>query len=172
MYKLKQFFKRFYNLYRWLPIIWKDQDWDHTYIWDILKFKLKNQAKYIGTKDRHLSAKRNAEIMMLCTRLIDKIEDEYYTYEWSKYYESESFFTSSEEYPDSYEWNQKEISENLDDYFVKYPRIYIVVESMDKPPFKKDTKLGMAINMAHINHLRARKLLFNILENNIERWWD
>jgi hypothetical protein len=77
MYKIKQFFRRIYNLYRWLPIIWKDQDWDDHYIWEILKFKLKNQSKYIGTKDRHVSAKRDAEIMMLCTRLIDKIQSQY-----------------------------------------------------------------------------------------------
>jgi hypothetical protein len=36
----------------------------------------------------------------------------------------------------------------------------------------KDTKDGIAINMSHINHLRAKKLLFSILEENIERWWD
>jgi hypothetical protein len=76
MYKIKQFFKRIYNLYRWFPIIWKDQDWDDYYIWEVLKFKLKNQSKYIGTKDRHVSAKRDAEIMMLCTRLIDKLQTE------------------------------------------------------------------------------------------------
>ncbi len=38
--------------------------------------------------------------------------------------------------------------------------------------FPKDTKDGIAINISHINHLRAKKLLFNILEENIERWWD
>ena len=41
MYKIKQFFRRIYNLYRWFPIIWKDQDWDHSYIFEIFKFKLK-----------------------------------------------------------------------------------------------------------------------------------
>ena len=66
----------------------------------------------------------------------------------------------------------KEISENFDDYFIKYPRIWVAVNKMDNPPFSKDTKDGIAINMSHINHLRAKKLLFNILEENIERWWD
>jgi hypothetical protein len=43
---------------------------------------------------------------------------------------------------------------------------------MKKPPFKKKTKAGVAINIAHINHLRAKRLLFSILEENIEKWWD
>ena len=172
MYKVKQFFKRIYNLYRWLPIIWKDQDWDDYYIWEVLKFKLKNQAKYIGTKDRHVSAKRDAEIMMLCTRLIDKVQTEYYLHEYNDYHETESVFTPSESHPGSYEWDLKELNEHFDNYFVKYPRICVAVEAMEKPPFKKDTTVGIAINMAHVNHLRARRLLFNILEENIEKWWD
>ena len=172
MYKIKQFFKRIYNLYRWFPLIWKDQDWDDYYIWEVLKFKLKNQSKYIGTKDRHISAKRDAEIMMLCTRLIDKLQTEYYLYEYNDYHQAESVFTPSESHPGSYEWDLKELNEHFDDYFVKYPRIWVTVKAMKKPPFKKKTKAGIAINIAHINHLRARKLLFNILEENIERWWD
>ena len=75
MYRIKQFFKQIHNLIRWFPIIWKDKDWDDHYIFEILKFKLKNQAEYIGKKDRHMSAKRDAEIMMLCVRLMDKVQD-------------------------------------------------------------------------------------------------
>jgi hypothetical protein len=172
MYKIKQFFKRIYNLYRWFPIIWKDQDWDTHYIWEILKFKLKNQAEYIGYHDRHTTAKRDAEIMMLCTRLIDKVQTEYYSHEYSKYHKTESIFTPSKECPGNYEWDLKEISENFDEYFMKYPRIWVAVKAMKKTPFKKKTKAGIAMNIAHINHLRARRLLFNILEENIERWWD
>ena len=172
MYKIKRFFKRLYNLYRWLPIIWKDQDWDDHYIWEILKFKLKNQAEYIGYHDRHTTAKRDAEIMMLCVRLIDKVQSEYYSHEYFDYHKTESVFTPSETHPGNYEWDLKEISENFDDYFKKYPRIWNTVKEMKNPVFKKDTKVGVALNIGHINHLRAKRLLFNILEENIEGWWD
>ena len=64
MYKIKRFFRRFYNLCRWLPVIWKDQDWDHHYIWEVLKFKLKNQAEYIKTKGHHVDNERDAQRMM------------------------------------------------------------------------------------------------------------
>lgn len=78
MWKVKQFFRNTRNLIRWFPIIWKDRDWDHYYIFEILKFKLKNQAEYIEKKGLHLSAKREAELMMLCVNLIDKVQNEYY----------------------------------------------------------------------------------------------
>lgn len=166
MYKLKQFFKRIYNLYRWFPIIWKDQDWDDFYIFEILKFKLKNQAKYIGGKDRHTRAKRDAEIMMLCVRLIEKVQDEYYGMEYLDYCKSEIKFIPSKSYPGSYELESIELSEHYNDYFKKYPLIYRMVPDLNAPKEK------IAFQIARINEERAYKLLFKILEQNTRKWWE
>lgn len=168
MYKIKRFFNRFYNLYRWLPIIWKDQDWDDFYIFEVLKFKLKNQAKYIAYHDRHVSAKRDAEIMMTCVRLIDKVQEEFYRTEYLDYYNAKLTFVLSDKYPDSYELGEEFISEDLDDYFKIYPRLYKQVRAED--PTKE--RYLIASRMSYINEDRAHKLLFKILENNIRNWWD
>jgi len=37
---------------------------------------------------------------------------------------------------------------------------------------REDDKQIIAMNIGHINHDRARKLLFKLMEENIERWWD
>ena len=166
MYKVKQFFQRVYNVIRWLPIIWKDQDWDDFYIFEILKFKLKNQAKYIGYHDRHTTAKRDAEIMMLCVRLIEKVQDEYYGKEYLEYSEAEMKFTPSETHPGHYEMEFVELSERYDDYFKKYPLVYRMVPDLNT------SKDRIAYEIAKINEERAHKLLFTILEQNIRRWWD
>jgi hypothetical protein len=166
MYEIKQFFRRIYNLYRWAPIIWRDQDWDHSYIYEILKFKLKNQAEYIGDKNRHTTAKRDAEIMMLCVRLIDKVQNEFYSTEYFKYCESELNFVDSKNHPGYYELVGEIFSEDFDDYFKKYPLIYRLV------PDLKASREKIAFQIAKINEERAHKLLFKILEQNIRRWWD
>lgn len=166
MWKIKQFFKRIKNLVRWFPIIWKDQDWDDYYIFEILKFKLKNQAEYIGYHDRHMSAKRDAEIMMLCVRLIEKVQDEYYAGEYHDYYKSEIKFIDSISHPGSYEMEEEYISENFDEYFKKYPLIYRMVPDLNA------SKDRIAFEISRINEERAHKLLFKILEQNIRRWWD
>jgi len=166
MYKVKQFFKRIYNLYRWFPIIWNDQDWDDHYIFEILKFKLKNQAEYIGYHDRHMSAKRDAEIMLLCVRLMDKVQHEWYGREYQDYYKSDMRFIPSESHPGSYEMEVEILEENFDDYFKKYPLIYRMVPDLQAP------KEEIAFRMAKINEERAHKLLFKLLEQNIRRWWD
>ncbi len=151
MYKIKQFFKRIYNLYRWFPIIWNDQDWDDHFIFEILKFKLKNQAEYIGYHDRHMSAKRDAEIMMLCVRLMDKVQHEYYGREYQDYYKSDMRFIPSESHPGSYEMEVEILEENFDDYFKKYPLIYRMV-----PDLNAD-KENIAFHIAKINEERAHK---------------
>ena len=166
MRKIKRFIKRIKNLVRWFPIIWKDQDWDDHFIWEILKFKLKNQAEYIGYHDRHVSAKRDAEIMRLCIRLIEKVQSEYYAGEYMDYHESDYNWIDSESFPGMYELDIVEKSERFDEYFKKYPLIYRCVPDLNAPEIK------IALQIAHTNHSRARKLLFNILEQNIERWWD
>jgi hypothetical protein len=171
MYKIKQFFRRIRNLYRWFPIIWKDQDWDDHYIWEILKFKLTNQADYIGRYDRHTCAKRDAERMMLCVKLIDKVQTEYYGAEYMDYEETDFEFTPSDKCDGCKELKIIELWDNLDEYYKKYPLIHKRVMK-ERMPFKTDNKRGVAINIGHINHNRARKLLFKILEENIERWWD
>lgn len=171
-WRIRYFIKSVRNLIRWFPIIWKDRDWDHHYIFEILKFKLKNQAEYIGGRDNHMSAKRDAEKMMLCVRLIDKIQEEYYLTETQNYHESKIEFIDSESHPGMYELEIRELSENFDEYFKKYPLVYKRTVAAEKTWFTRDSKSGIAHNMSHTNHERARKLLFKILEQNIERWWD
>lgn len=163
------------NVIRWMPIIWKDRDWDTHYIWEVLKFKLKSQAKYIGDNDRHMSAKRDAEKMRLCAKLIDKLQNEFYSSEYIDYQNSKFDFVKVEDFPDfpdHYEIKSELLSENFDDYFAKYPRIYKQVIKTEKTLFRKDDKNGIAMNIAHINHDRAKKLLFKIMEREIEKWWD
>lgn len=160
------------NLIRWFPTIWKDRDWDDHYIWEIMKVKIKNQSKYIGRYDRHLSAKRDSEIMMTCVRLIDKIQTEYYQGEYMDYFQSEFHWDDCEDRPDYKQLRIEYISENFDEYFKIYPRIYKQVINAEKTIFSRDDKNGIAMNIAHINQQRALTLLFKMMENNILKWWD
>ena len=73
------------NLYKWFWVIWKDRDWDHYYIFEVLKFKLEKQAKHLGERNWHESSKRDTELMMTCVRLINKLQNEEY---YVDYYDS------------------------------------------------------------------------------------
>ena len=108
------------NLYKWFRVIWNDRDWDHYYIFEVLKFKLEKQANHLAENGFHNNAQRDAELMMTCVRLIDKLQNEYYYDELCK-----SGVRSSE-----------------------------------------------AVKNVIAKHKKAKRLLFKILEERIEEWWD
>jgi hypothetical protein len=173
-YYHKDLYKGIKNLIKWFPVIWRDRDWDHRYIFDILEHKLKSQAKYIGKYGNHLSAERDAEIMLTCVRLMGLVGDEYYQSEYQDYHQTKYWFENIEDKPGYSTWENELQSENFDDYFKKYPLIYKRVLNGEGifPLRDKSDKQIIAMNIAYINHDRARKLLFKIMEENIEAWWD
>jgi hypothetical protein len=163
------------NLIYWFPIIWKDRNWDSHYIFEILSHKIKAQSKYIGERDIHTRAKRDVEVMMSCVRLMKLVQEEFYSMEYSDYHKTKHWFEDIEDRPGLSTWESKLLEENFDDYFAKYPLIYKRVlngEGHFNLDGRREDKQIIAMNIAHINHDRARKLLFKIMEEHIERWWD
>jgi len=166
-YYYKNFITGIKNLIRWFPTIWKDRDWDDHYIWQLLIKKLKFQSRYIGERDFHTRAKRDAEVMMTCVRLMEKIKEEYYGMEYMDYHDSDYDWVNSDiEGYKELKINQK--SERFDDYFKKYPLIYKKV--LKENP--NENKSRIAFLMSIEIHKKAKKVLFRLMENNIENWWD
>jgi hypothetical protein len=164
----------FKNLWYWLPVIWKDRNWDHRYIFEILKHKLEAQSKYIGKNGVHLTNWKDERDMMICVRLIDKVSEEFYQMEYMDYEKTKHWFEDVPDKPGYSTWESRQLEENFDEYFAKYPLIYKRVlngEGWLKIEDEND-KHHIASNIARINHDRARKLLFKIMEQEIERWWD
>jgi hypothetical protein len=164
----RRLFSRVHNLIRWFPVIWKDNDWDGWYIYEILKFKIGNQSRYIGGHNRHTRAREDARNMLLCVRLIEKIQDDYYDTEFFNYYITDLEFVRSKDNPGSYNIEEKLIQDNLEEYFKKYPRVYNQVVSEGKHTESK----RIAMEISYRNQQRAKKLLFKVIEENIDRWWD
>ena len=118
-YYHKDFINGVKNLIRWFPVIWKDRDWDAHFIWELMIKKITFQAKYIGDRDFHTRAKRDAEIMMTCVRLMEKVKDEYYSTEYMDYHETEYNFVECDT-PGYKRLETTELSERFDEYFRKY----------------------------------------------------
>ncbi len=176
-YYHKNLYRGIKNLIKWFPVIWKDRDWDSYYIFRILEHKLTLQSKGISKRDIHVGAQRGAEIMMTCVRLMEKIREDYYQMEYMDYHKTKYWFEDIEDRPGMSSWESEIVSENFDDYFKKYPLIYKRVLNGEgvfdiDNRSESEKKEVIAMNIAHINHDRARFLLFKIMEENIEGWWD
>lgn len=165
------------NLIYWLPIIWKDRHGDSHYIFEVLKHKLKAQAKHIGDNDRHTRAQFDAKRMRLCVKLIQKVQDEDYEMEYMDYHKDRIWFTPCNDGTGNSRYNSEEVCEKYDDYFRKYPLVYKQVMK-GAGPFtldgrdESDMKRIIAMNISHLNQQRAQDLLFKIINENINCWWD
>jgi hypothetical protein len=163
------------NLWKWFPLVWKDRDWDDHFIFEALKFKIKNTAKYIKKNDRYVGCERDVQIMMTCIRLIEKIQDQFYDLEHTDYMEQKFSFEKKED-SDLTELKIETLSENLSDYFSKHPNIYrrALKSSITKEKwyYSEVSDQTLAMWMSHYNHNRARRILFSLMERNIEKWWD
>jgi len=164
------------NLWRWFPTIWRDRDWDTHYIYEILRVKLEHQAKCIADRDFHTQAKRDAERMRLVARLITLQQDEFYDMEYLDYHDMTFEFIPTDATKKWYTMETEEHAENFDAYFAKYPRQHkrVVSGKIDRyrrPIDEKDKQL-IAMEIAHENQARCRQLIFDIMHNHIERWWD
>jgi len=184
-YKVRGFFTSVGNLIKWFPVIWKDRDWDDHYIFEVFKFKLEKQAKYIKEKGFHTNSDLDAKRMMLCVKLMEKVQEDFYTMEYMDYEEKDFFFVPTgegiEDGEGGYYMETRLKKENLNDFFKKYPLVYKkIVTNKKYHIFKMDNedltsyevKSRIALNIGRYNHERARKLLFKILSENIERWWN
>ena len=165
------------NIIYWFPIIWKDRNWNDHYIFEVLKHKLKAQAKYISDNDRHTRAQLDAKRMRLCVKLIEKVQEEEYKMEYMDYHKDRLWFTECEDRPGNSLYNSEEVWEKYDELFKKYKLIYQKVLKGEGPftldgRDEEEIKKIIAMNISHINQQRAHKLLFKIMEKNILGWWD
>lgn len=164
------------NLIKWFPVIWKDRDWDSSHIYKVLQFKLEQQAYGIRSRDIHVGADRNAEIMLMCARLCWLQCEGEYENEYLDYLKKDHKFNPTDETKKWYTVESTVVEDNLDEYFARYPRQYKRVINGDVKWFGKPAdpldREQIAMVIANENQIRSRKLLFKTLEENVNLFWD
>lgn len=172
-----EFIQGIKNLWFWLPVIWKDRNYDRYFIFETLKQKLKFQANYLKEKDSYVNCLYDVSRMNLCISLIDKIQNETYSLESMDYGKIRTWFTPYEKNPDYHEYHSEVVEDNYEEFFKKYPIIYKKVLNgegifsiNDTNPAERNRKI--ATNIAIINQKRAQDLLFKLLNTHILNWWN
>jgi hypothetical protein len=165
-YYHKDFINGVKNLWNWFPVIWKDRDHDQHFIYEVLIHKLEKQAKYIGKRDWHTRAKRDAEKMLLCARLARIQQEDLYQFEFTEYLDQNVEFVPTDETEKWFTMESTITRDELIEYFHKYKRQHKLIDKTNKDNHR------IAIQIARNNQERSRKLLFKIMEENISGWWD
>lgn len=166
-YKIKrsyiQYVKPFYNIYnykklfKWIPVIWNDREWDYIFFLDIIKFKLKKDSSFYENNGVSVNSKKVAKQMKLCIALIDRIKNDDYCSDMldkidEKYGE---FITVPSDKPDCFILTRNKFDEN---------------DEKQKENYRKDIKKMVE----HSDYLRKqdKDYLFDLMKKHIFSWWD
>lgn len=156
------------NLYKWLPIVWKDRDWDHHFLLEMMESKLENMIKAFQNNQKFVGWEDDVRYMQICKKLVERIQSGYYQNEYFDYVDLDFEIINA---GSTFKLEETIQRDDLAEYLNKYPNTYKLVKSSPKyKGYQKDTGLALAVGMER--HLKARKLLFKILEEKIEGWWN
>lgn len=167
---LKEIIDGISNIIKWAPIIYKDRNWDDHYIFEILKFKLIQQREELVGGNRHMGVEEINKYITICLNLIEHIQEETYNLEYQDFVRERVWFSDNGDGTST--WNSEIEDENFSGYFKKYSNQ--VRKLLQKQPRLRlpDHRMELALKLSDLNQKRCQTLLFKILDNKINHWWD
>jgi hypothetical protein len=168
-WRIRYFFTGVKNIFKWMPTIYHDRDWDGDFILKILQKKIEFQRKELVSANRHMNIDRDNRDMTLALNLLERVREEHYQLECMDYWNDDISFEDVPNKPDSKSIEIKTTDERFDDYLNKYPSSVRVV--IKKHGVIEDKKT-LCLEVSYYNHNKANKLLFRILEERLPYWWD
>jgi hypothetical protein len=167
-WRIRYFVGGIKNIFRWIPTLYKDKDWDEWYILTILQKKIEFQRKEIIYANRHMQVDRDNRDMTIVLNLIERVKEEHYGTEYLDYSDTKLRFEPVGGDRELYSMEQDVISENYDEYLRKYPSSVRKVLKNKSGLDKRD----LCYYVAKHNEEKAHNLLFKILKERMRWWWD
>ena len=166
-YPFRDFYRRVKNVLRWLPTIWKDRDWDNSYITEILIKKLEL------TRDFYLSGKAySADDEKVANEIQEAIDRLHITRDSWEFYED----------PAMEQLEQKWGKTTFDFVPYKYDEYgNILLYEMESETEKVNTEeeeeqyrieFGKALDEARKQYRKDKKDAYKFIAKNIDKWWD
>lgn len=149
------------NLIIWLPAVWKDRQWDHQFIYMILRHKLNLQQQFIREHGVHVNNVQDADEIKECVELLDNlIEDDYHS----------KAFEAHDKRWGAAEMNWVDASEHGDDMVqlkITHPKVVTDEDHANE-------RVDFLEACEREDYLRKSdlRLLFDIMRKKIQGWWD
>ena len=155
----------FKNLFRWFPIIWQDRDWDHYFIYSVLRKKLKQMEDFQRDHGIAVSHKKISKQIRICRCLLDRLmKDDYMEnalfWHEKKFGDRELGFRDTD-YGDPGEWQEM---------YTYYPKLLDWTPEKIKMTADKDWHRCYE----HSEKMQQQDLdmLFSKMNKQVRGWWD
>lgn len=66
------------QLWRYGPIIWRNRDWDYTFLLKLMEAKFRHMAVECGDKGHHVGSEREGKQLRVCAELCRRIQEDDY----------------------------------------------------------------------------------------------
>ena len=159
-YPFAKFFDRMVKIVQYIPILWKDYDWDHMYFFVLMQYKLKRMRQRILKNNMIVRAEEIAAQIKHAEDLIEKwlnddfCKEEYEAHE-KKWGEMVDLSTPLDDGSGLWEWDMSR-------------------EKCTTPELKQqESDESMAIhNKCEQERQKCLDDIFNHLRNHVQEWWD
>lgn len=148
------------NVFKWLPVIWNQYDYDAQAANKVFMFQLAKTADFLESPyAMSMSAKHDASRIRMVLRLMEKVNEEDYALEFAdvieKKYGKSNFDFIPVEGTDHFEM------------VIVYEKEYSPeqIEEIENEKYR-------LIMEGHKKQDRAHKLMWDLIEHNIRGWWD
>jgi len=166
-YPFRDFYRRVKNVLRWLPTIWKDRDWDNSYITEILIKKLEL------TRDFYLSDKAHSiEVKKIANEIQEAIDRLHMTQDSWEFYEAPAMEELEQKWGlTAFSFEPYEYDENGEvlTYEIKSKTEKVNTEEEEEQYSKEFRE---ASKIAHKQYMKDKKDAYKFIAKNIDKWWD
>ena len=162
-YAVKRFIRKIKNVFRWLPTIWKDEDYDSHFINEILIKKLEHTRDFFLSDRTHItSAKEVAEEIQ---EAIDRL---HMTRDSWEFYEEPAHDIIEEKWgKTTFEFIPLEDRPNVSEMVSKTEK---VKTPEDKEQYSEDFRAAM--KAARKEYRKDKKEAYKFIAKHIDGWWD
>lgn len=161
MYRIKRFFRKCRNVIRWIPTIWKDEDWDQTYIYDMLLLKLERQRDFfLSDRAYAANAKETANQIQTAIDLLHMTKDSWEFYECPVLEELDAKWGKGVLRTEPYGNDSYQLHIDIDG----------VKTEADKAQYNEEFKKGM--EQARKEYQKDKRTAFKYIADHIDYWWD
>lgn len=82
----KRIYRKVSNIFRWIPLLWNDADWDYGHLYEVIDFKLTNMIEHHTEHHNHLDWEEVVEQMTTARDAIRRLRnDDYVSTEYDEH---------------------------------------------------------------------------------------
>ena len=153
------------NIFKWLPVIWRNRPWDHYFIYDVLHKQLSLMEEHIRKYGYHVHHKKDAKQIKIAILLIERImKDEYY---------ENVFKNHDEKWGESHlnwkEMDEEEFGYKKDVVALDITRDNAITKEQKDQERKEFRRLSLKVEEQRKQDIN---ILFEHIKKHIEGWWD